>query len=54
LRRKIIDLARNDDILLLTPQEGSPPSGAVAPKMTLTSSGKKFMSIVNVSPPFID
>ncbi|KAM0870667.1 hypothetical protein ACQ4PT_039891 [Festuca glaucescens] len=47
LRRKIIDLARNDDILLLTPQEGSPPFGAVAPKMTLTSSGKKFMSIVN-------
>lgn len=47
LRRKIIDLARNDDILLLTPQEGSPPSGAVAPKMMLTSSGKKFMSIVN-------
>uniref|UniRef100_A0ACD5ULC2 Uncharacterized protein n=1 Tax=Avena sativa TaxID=4498 RepID=A0ACD5ULC2_AVESA len=47
VRRKIIDSAKNDDILRLTPQEGSPPSGAVAPKMMLTSSGKNFMSIVN-------
>uniref|UniRef100_A0ACD6AU54 Uncharacterized protein n=1 Tax=Avena sativa TaxID=4498 RepID=A0ACD6AU54_AVESA len=54
VRRKIIDSAKNDDILRLTPQEGLPPSGAVAPKMMLTSSGKNFMSIVNVSSPFID
>nr|CAB3454688.1 unnamed protein product [Digitaria exilis] len=47
VRRKIVDAARNDDILLLTPQEGSPLSGAVAPNIMLTSSGKKFMSIVN-------
>jgi hypothetical protein len=49
VRRKIVDAARNDDILLLTPQEGSPLSGAVAPNIILTSSGKKFMSVVNVS-----
>ena len=54
VRRMIIDSARNDDILFLAPQEGSPPSGAVAPKMMLTSSGKKFMSIVNVSSPLND
>ncbi|CAL5083552.1 unnamed protein product [Urochloa decumbens] len=47
VRRKIVDAARNDDILLLTPQEGSPLSGAVAPNIMLTSSGKKFISIVN-------
>ncbi|KAL5659219.1 hypothetical protein ACJX0J_032382, partial [Zea mays] len=47
VRRKIVDGARNDDILLLTPQEGSPLSGAVSPNVMLTSSGKKFMSIVN-------
>ncbi|XP_062189640.1 exocyst complex component EXO84C-like [Phragmites australis] len=47
VRRKIVDSARNDDILLITPQEGSPLSGTVAPNIMLTSSGKKFMSIVN-------
>ncbi|KAJ1291494.1 hypothetical protein BS78_02G319300 [Paspalum vaginatum] len=47
VRRKVVDSARNDDILLLTPQEGSPLSGAVSPNTMLTSSGKKFMSIVN-------
>lgn len=47
VRRKIVDSARNGDILLRTPQEGSPLSGAVAPNAMLTSSGKKFMSIVN-------
>ncbi|PWZ14031.1 Exocyst complex component EXO84C [Zea mays] len=47
VRRKIVDGARNDDILLLTPQEASPLSGAVSPNVMLTSSGKKFMSIVN-------
>ncbi|KAE8777762.1 exocyst complex component EXO84C [Hordeum vulgare] len=54
VRRKIIDSARTDDILLLAPQEGSPPSDSVAPKMMLTSSGKKFMSVINVSSRFID
>lgn len=47
VRRKIVDAARNDDILLLTPQEGSPLSGAISPNIMLTSSGKKFMSVVN-------
>lgn len=47
VRRKIVEAASNDDILLLTPQEGSPLSGAVAPNIMLTSSGKKFMSVVN-------
>ncbi|VAH28834.1 unnamed protein product [Triticum turgidum subsp. durum] len=47
VRRKIIDSARNDDILRLGPQEGSPTSDSVAPKMMLTSSGKKFMSVIN-------
>ncbi|KAK3125405.1 hypothetical protein QOZ80_7BG0604460 [Eleusine coracana subsp. coracana] len=47
VRRKIVDSARNDDILLLTPQEGSPLSGAVGQNVLLTSSGKKFMSVVN-------
>lgn len=47
VRRNIIDSARNDDILLLTSQEGSPPSGSVAPNMMLTSSGKNFLCIVN-------
>uniref|UniRef100_A0A453B918 Uncharacterized protein n=1 Tax=Aegilops tauschii subsp. strangulata TaxID=200361 RepID=A0A453B918_AEGTS len=47
VRRKIIDSARTDDILLLAPQEGSPPSDSVAPKMMLTSSGKKFMAVIN-------
>ncbi|KAL5198459.1 hypothetical protein ABZP36_001971 [Zizania latifolia] len=47
LRRKIVDSAKNDDILLPTPQEGSRLSSAVAPNIMLTSSGKKFMSIVN-------
>jgi exocyst complex component 8 len=54
VRRKILDSARNDDILLLTPQEGLPLSSAVAPNFVLTSSGKKFMSVVSVSPPFTD
>ncbi|KAL6856043.1 hypothetical protein ACP4OV_018845 [Aristida adscensionis] len=47
VRRKVVDSARNDDVLLLTPQEGSPLSGPVAANIMLTSSGKKFMSIVN-------
>ncbi|GJN11331.1 hypothetical protein PR202_ga29513 [Eleusine coracana subsp. coracana] len=47
VRRKIVDSARNDDILLLTPQEGSLLSGAVGQNVLLTSSGKKFMSVVN-------
>ncbi|KAL6657773.1 hypothetical protein ACP70R_005553 [Stipagrostis hirtigluma subsp. patula] len=47
VRRKIVDSARNDDILLLNPPEGSPLSGPVSPNVMLTSSGKKFMSIVN-------
>ncbi|KAF7007984.1 hypothetical protein CFC21_022855 [Triticum aestivum] len=47
VRREIIDSARTDDILLLAPQEGSPPSDSVAPKMMLTNSGKKFMSVIN-------
>uniref|UniRef100_A0A0D9X0G8 Exocyst component Exo84 C-terminal domain-containing protein n=1 Tax=Leersia perrieri TaxID=77586 RepID=A0A0D9X0G8_9ORYZ len=47
LRRKIVDSAKNDDILLPSPQEGSRLSSAVAPNIMLTSSGKKFMSIVN-------
>lgn len=47
VRRKIVDSARTDNILLLAPQEGSPPSDSVAPKMMLTSSGKKFMSVIN-------
>ncbi|XP_052162892.1 exocyst complex component EXO84C [Oryza glaberrima] len=47
LRRKIVDSAKNDDILLPSPQEGSRLSSSVAPNIMLTSSGKKFMSIVN-------
>jgi exocyst complex component 8 len=52
VRRKIIDSARNDDILFLTPQEGLQLqlSSAVVPNFVLTSSGKKFMSVVSVSP----
>lgn len=53
LRRKIVDSAKNDDILLPSPQEGSRLSSSVAPNIMLTSSGKKFMSIVNVSSCFI-
>lgn len=53
VRRKIVDAARNDDILLLTPHEGSLLSGVVAANVMLTSSGKKFMSIVNVSSPLL-
>ncbi|KAL5197512.1 hypothetical protein ABZP36_001024 [Zizania latifolia] len=47
LRRKIVDSAKNVDILLPTSQEGSRLSSASAPSIMLTSSGKKFMSIVN-------
>ena len=34
-------------MLFRSPQEGSPPSDSVAPKMMLTNSGKKFMSVIN-------
>ncbi|XP_072987621.1 exocyst complex component EXO84C [Typha latifolia] len=45
-RRRILDLARHDDTQHLSPQVGSPLSVAAPSNNMLTSSCKKFMSIV--------
>ncbi|XP_020091812.1 exocyst complex component EXO84C isoform X2 [Ananas comosus] len=45
-RRRVLDLARDDDVLLPSAQVGSSHFVASPSNIILTSSGKKFMSIV--------
>lgn len=45
-RRKVSDLARNGEIVLLSPQPGSPSSLVAPSNIMFMSSGKKFMSVI--------
>lgn len=47
-RKMVLDLAEDDDMVLLSPRFGSPLSAAASSNAMLTSSGMKFMSIVRV------
>lgn len=47
-RKMVLDLAEDDDMVLLSPQFGSPLSAVASSNAMLTNRGMKFMSIVRV------